>query len=153
MEPIHVRLLTSFILAYKGSRRLQKDGDETFSKDTTFDAVCTKTTENIGQRRIQCANLAGLEHMCGTNMDLSKIEFDSPRSASHLAPIAKVFLPWTSRGICRNSGKLQNISMKGSCSFLCSTTLDGQRKATQKPVCTTPKTWQHSRPSWGVRQK
>ena len=33
------------------------------------------------------------------------------------------------------TGKLQNLSMKGSDSCLCSTALNGQGKAEQKPVC------------------
>ena len=56
------------ILAYKGSRGLQKGGDEKFSKDAKFDTVCTTSSENIvdddqSQRRIQHANLAGLQHI------------------------------------------------------------------------------------------
>ena len=48
-----------------------------------------------------------------------------------------------------------------SYSCLCSSTLNGQRKAIQKLVCTMPKRWQHLRPnssqdtsvSWSPRQK
>ena len=59
------------------------------------------------------------------------------------------------------TGKLQNLSMRGSYACLCSTTLDGQRKAKQKLVCTMPQKWQQLRPnssqdtgaSWSSRQK
>ena len=48
LEPIYERLLMDFIVAYKGSRRLQKDGDETqVPKDTIFDTVCTTTQRHI----------------------------------------------------------------------------------------------------------
>ena len=51
--------------------------------------------------------------------------------------------------------------MIGWYSCLCSTTMNGQRKAIQKLVCTMPKMWQHLRPncsmdtgaSWSPRQK
>ena len=64
-EPIYAQLLAGFILAHKGTRRLQNDGDEeAFSKNTRFDTVCATTLKHVdrSQRRMQFANLAGLEH-------------------------------------------------------------------------------------------
>ena len=54
LEQNYKRLLMNFILAYKGSRRLQR-----------FDTGCTATSENIdrSQRRTQQTNLEGLEHI------------------------------------------------------------------------------------------
>ena len=62
---------------------------------------------------------------------------------------------------CVNRQTPESFDEGGSSSCLCSTTLDGQRKARQKLVCTMPQKWQHLRPissqdtgaSWGPRQK
>ena len=66
LEPDHQRLLMGFVLAYQGSRRLQKDRDEQkFPKNTRFDTVRTTISENPypTQRLVQYAILPGLEHI------------------------------------------------------------------------------------------
>ena len=53
-----------FILAHRGSRGLQKDGDELkFVKDARFVSVCTTTSEKMIDRKDASnrQNLVGLE--------------------------------------------------------------------------------------------
>ena len=75
LEPIHEPLLTGFILADQGSRRLHKDGDEQkFPKNARFDTVRTTTSENTDrtQRCIQYANTAEMEHISLVRNNVAK---------------------------------------------------------------------------------
>ena len=86
-----------------------------------------------------------------------------PEKCDSFGTYLQLLRPFKSRSILKKTWtcKLQNLLMRESFSYLCSTTLNGQWKAIQKPVCPTPSKWQHLRPnssqdtgaSCGPRQK
>ena len=107
LEPIYERLLMGFIFAYKGSRRLDKDGDELkSSKGTRFDTVCTTKWKywSIAKTHTICKSCR-----TGTHFPWSRITVLSDPAAkldqddsSHVLRICIVCWSLESRSILHN---------------------------------------------------
>ena len=80
----------------------------------------------------------------GTTMYLSKSSIAQPQKCNSSGTYYQVLPLFTPRSIFRgfSTGKIQNLLKIGSYACLCSTTLNGPKKAIQKLVCTMSKKWQ-----------
>ena len=114
-----------------------------------WNSTCSQILPRVLEFQIRIHQTIGQQNWrtYGANTDLSENSIWQPRSAIHLARFTRCFCSWHQEACSEVSERAKSriLLMREPYSCVCSTTLNGQREATQKPVCTVPKKWQHLR--------